>query len=196
MGELVNHFLPGLCRVQGQAVTRLGLSLMSLTQSPSRNSSRAIPWKCVQRHRGQLEQRHFRGIKTKAAAVGCPAELCSTLSLTSTKGNTFPSISAAGMSGECSDTMGWPQKPSQSPGGSRTLWLTLLTSHTGLEAPSPCPPSAGEVREWGADPGIEFLWGCHVWAEAENSLLFPLVLPSRQQQGWQEQLEFREETPL
>lgn len=121
---------------------------------PTGSSSGDIPWhtRCVvQRHRGQLEHGDLRGTEPKAAAVGYHAALCSAVSFTSTKGNTFSSILATGMlvshqtMSECRDIMSRPYKPTPSPGGSWTRWFALMPSYTGLAC---TPVHVLPVQKW------------------------------------------------
>lgn len=102
-----------------------------------------IPWHtgcAVQRHHGQLEQGDliYMGQNQKRQLWDITQSSCSAVSFKSTKGNTFSSILATGVLlshqtiSECSDIMGQPYKPAQSPGGSRTRWFALVTLYTGL----------------------------------------------------------------
>lgn len=107
----------------------------------TRSSSGDIPWctHCaVQSHRGQLEWDNLRGTEVKEAAMGDHKELCSAMSFMSTKGNAFTSILARGvlishqLIIKCTDSVGWPYKPAQSPTGSTTPCFTLMTLYTRL----------------------------------------------------------------
>lgn len=68
------------------------------------------------------------------------------------------------------------------------------------QGPQGTPVRVPPVQKWSeSGEQILALSSCGVvmsGLDAKNTVLLPLLLPPRQQPGWEEQLELREETPL